>query len=143
MNGEDTIKGFKREVTSADAAWWDLWHARKDDLRKAGFGIAKDDERWFLTYKPRRGLVLRDDPALEAKRVRAWDEHYAARLRTEEAIAAERAAFMRARRLYKPDEWLATLANDALAVLGEAAPAAEPNPEPLARSSDMQSATVH
>ena len=122
-------KGFTdRPLTSGDQEWWDLWHEHKKQLRDAGFTIDKAGDTWVLSYDPLKG-EQRDDPELEAKRDAAWREHELARARLDEAKAAERRAFMKARKLYTVDEWLEPLVREALSVLGEPKPPFRPRPE--------------
>ena len=145
------MKAFTdRPLTNADEAWWQLWRDRKADLKKAGFSIDKrcnrkcgedgegkcecerDGAPWLLTYEPIKSAPLRDDPELERKREAAWRDHAQAYAAAQAAIRAERAARIRARKMYTLAEWVAPLVNEALAVLGDPEP-----PAPAAESAKI------
>lgn len=107
-----------RELTKAHAAWWDLWHDHKDDLKASGFKLDKDEDgrRWLLSFAPLDG-VHRDDPALLAQRQaaqRIYDEAVAAHALTRTAMIR---AFRGLRKLYTKAEWLEPLIDEALAAL--------------------------
>jgi hypothetical protein len=107
-----------RELTKAHAAWWELWHDHKDDLKAAGFKLDKDEDgrRWLLSFAPVDG-VHRDDPALLALRQaaqRSYDEAEAAHALTRTAMIR---AFRELRKLYTKAEWLEPLIDEAMRAL--------------------------
>jgi hypothetical protein len=111
--------GFKdREVNKHHAAWWDLWHDRKDDLKAAGFSIDKsdDEKRWLLSFVPVQG-IRREDPSLAEQREaaqRAYDGAVVAHAITRTAMIK---AFRDLRKLYSKAEWLAPLVDEVIAAL--------------------------